>query len=258
MRGSTYWLPRARGAIALAALLLAWEGGARLVPQRVTVFPPPSLIAATLIDNAATFADALQPTVIEAAVGLAIACALALALAAAFVRSRKLEESLYNVAVTMHSIPLIAIIPILIIWLGTGYAPKIAVAALASFFPILVNTTRGLQTVDEQLLEYMRVLDASWWQTLRIVRWPTALPYLFAALKIGAPSAVLGATIGEWIGSQTGLGYQILAAMFSFDPPMLWATMVLCAAVALAGFGLFALLERVTVGRWADTSGGGA
>ena len=218
------------------------------------MFPPPSLIGVTLIDNAAAFADAAQPTAIEAAVGLAIACVASIALAAAFVRSKALEESLYNVAVMMHSIPVIAIIPILVIWLGTGYAPKIAVAALASFFPILVNTTRGLQTVDEQLLEYMRVLDASWWQTLRIIRWPTALPYLYAALKIGAPSAVLGATIGEWIGSQTGLGYRILAAMFNFDPPMLWATMVVCAAVALAGFGVFALLERITIGRWADTS----
>ncbi len=245
---------RARGAIALTALLVAWEIGARLVPQRATVFPPPSLIGVTLIDNAAAFADAAQPTAIEAAVGLAIACVASIALAAAFVRSKALEESLYNVAVMMHSIPVIAIIPILVIWLGTGYAPKIAVAALASFFPILVNTTRGLQTVDEQLLEYMRVLDASWWQTLRIIRWPTALPYLYAALKIGAPSAVLGATIGEWIGSQTGLGYRILAAMFNFDPPMLWATMVVCAAVALAGFGVFALLERITIGRWADTS----
>ncbi len=240
---------------ALAALALAWEVGARLAPQRVVVFPPPSTIAATLVDHSALFYAALRPTVIEAAVGLAIACALAVTLAAVFVRSKALEESLYNVAVAMHGIPIIAILPILIIWLGTGYAPKIAVAALASFFPLLVNTTRGLQSVDEQLLEYMRVLDASWWQTLRIIRWPTALPYLFAALKIGAPSAVLGATVGEWIGSQTGLGYQILAAMFSFDPPMLWATMVVCAAVALAGFGLFAQLERVTIGRWANTSG---
>jgi len=241
--------------LGLGALLLVWEGAVRLVPQKVTIFPAPSLIAATLLSNASTFADALQPTVIEAALGLAIAATLGLVLAAAFVRSKAIEDTLYNVAVTMHSIPLIAIIPLLIIWLGTGYAPKIAVAALASFFPILVNTTRGMQSVDEQLLEYLRVLDASWWQTMRIVRWPSALPYFFAALKIGTPSAVLGATIGEWIGSQTGLGYRILAAMFNFDPPMLWATMVLCAAVALAGFGFFAVLERLTVGRWADVSG---
>ncbi len=251
------WLIRARGAISLAVLLAAWEIAALLIPQRVTVFPAPSLIAQTLIDNASTFVEAVQPTAIEATIGLVIACIASIALAAAFVRSRALEEGLYNVAVMMHSIPVIAIIPILVIWLGTGYAPKIAVAALASFFPILVNTTRGLQIVDEQLLEYMQVLDASWWQTLRIVRWPTALPYLYAALKIGAPSAVLGATIGEWIGSQTGLGYQILSAMFNFDPPMLWATMVVCAAVALAGFGLFALLEHVTVGSWADADGSG-
>lgn len=249
----------ARALRVLATLILAvaaWELVLRLVPQRVTVFPPPSTIGATLVSNAGLFAAAARTTLIEAAAGLAIACVLAALLAVVFLRSKALEDSLYNVAVFMHGIPLIALMPILNIWLGTGLAPKIAVAALASFFPLLVNTTRGLQSVDEQLLELLRALDASWWKTLRTVRWPTALPFLFAALKIGAPSAVLGATVGEWIGSQTGLGYRILAAMFSFDPPMLWATMVVSAAVALSGFGLFALLEHLTIGRWAKLSGG--
>lgn len=248
------WPQRGRSVTALVGLAVAWELGARALPQRPVVFPPPSTILATLADNSDLFLRAMQPTVIEAATGLAISCTLSIFLAAAFVRSKALEDSLYNVAVFMHGIPIIAIMPILNIWLGTGYAPKIAVAALASFFPLLVNTTRGLQSVDDQLLEFLRVLDAGWWQTLRTVRWPSALPFIFAALKIGAPAAVLGATVGEWMGSQTGLGYRILAAMFSFDPPMLWATMVVSAAVALAGFGFFAQLERATIGRWADAS----
>lgn len=254
MSGAGRWPRRARSAIAFLGLAAAWEVATRALPQRPVVFPPPSTILATLADNSALFFSAMQPTVLEAAAGLAISCVLSVLFAAVFVRSKALEDSLYNVAVFMHGIPLIAIMPILNIWLGTGYAPKIAVAALASFFPLLVNTTRGLQSVDEQMLEFLRVLDAGWWQTLRTVRWPSALPFLFAALKIGAPAAVLGATVGEWIGSQTGLGYRILAAMFSFDPPMLWATMVVSASVALAGFGFFAQLERMTIGRWADAS----
>lgn len=246
---------RLRVIAAFVAMVVAWEIAARMAPPP-SVFPPPSVILSTLADNASLFANAARPTVIEAVGGLAISFALAVALAAIFTSSKAVENSLYNVAVVMHGVPLIAIMPILNIWLGTGYAPKIAVAALASFFPLLVNTTRGLRSVDEQMLELLRVLDAGWWTMLRLVRWPCALPFLFAGLKIGAPAALLGATVGEWIGSQTGLGYRILAAMFSFDPPMLWATMVVSAAAALTGYAIFAQLDRVTSGRWSGESAG--
>ncbi|MHB8620196.1 MAG: ABC transporter permease, partial [Chloroflexota bacterium] len=200
--------------------------------------------------NAGLFAVDLRFTMLEAAVGFAVANILAIALAASFIRWSTVEDSLYNVAVTLHSVPLIAIVPFLVIWLGNGYAPKIAVAALASFFPTLVNAARGLRAVEEQTMELMHVLDASWRQTFAKVRWPAALPYLFAAFKIGAPSAVLGATIGEWMGSQTGLGYRVLSAMFNFDARLLWATMLVSALAALAGFALFSLLEQITTGRW--------
>jgi NitT/TauT family transport system permease protein len=103
-------------------------------------------------------------------------------------------------------------------------------------------------------MDLMHVLDANWWQIFVKIRWPTALPFLFAAFKISAPSAVLGATIGEWIGSQTGLGFRVLAAMFNFDALLLWATMLVTALAALAAFALFAVLENLTTGRWANES----
>jgi NitT/TauT family transport system permease protein len=241
----------ARSVIVVLGVLVAWQVAAQLADGRARAVPPPITILQTLAANWALFVGDLQYTLLEASAGFVIAIVVAVGLALVFVRSRPAELGLYNVAVAMHSIPFIAIVPILVIWLGNGYSPKIAVAVLASFFPILVNATRGLRAVDEQTINLLRVLDASWWQVLTKVRWPTALPYLFAAFKIGAPSAVLGATIGEWIGSQTGLGYRILSAMFNFDPDLLWATMVVSALAALAGFVLFDVLERLTVGRWA-------
>ncbi len=239
-----------RAASPALVVLAVWEVLALAGQSKTSVFPPPSTIVVTLLANWQTFASDLQPTLMEATLGFLIATAVALTLASIFVRSAAIEQSLYNVAVTMHSIPLIAVVPILVIWFGNGSTPKIAVAALASFFPILVNATRGLRSIDQQSTELMHVLDASWWQVFAKLRWPSALPYLFAAFKIGAPSAVLGAIIGEWIGSQTGIGYRILTAMFNFDVNLLWATMVVSALAALAGFTLFAVLERLTIGRW--------
>ena len=244
---------RLRGAFALIVLLACWEVAALLAGARVRAVPPPSSIVISLAQNWALFVGDLQYTLLEAAIGFVIASVVAIVLALIFVRWRAAEHGLYNVAVAMHSIPFIAIVPILVIWLGNGYAPKIAIAALASFFPILVNATRGLRSIDEQTMDLLYVLDASWWQVMAKVRWPTALPYLFAAFKIGAPSAVLGATIGEWIGSQTGLGFRILSAMFNFDPDLLWATMVVSALAALAGFLLFEFVERLTISHWAAT-----
>ncbi|MBO0702200.1 MAG: ABC transporter permease [Candidatus Dormibacteraeota bacterium] len=247
-RARRYLIP----GLVLLGVLVLWQIGAVIAGHHVRAIPPPTMIVVTLVQNWALFVGDLQYTLVEAAAGFVIATVVAIGLALVFVRSRAAEHALYNVAVAAHSIPFIAIVPILVIWLGNGYSPKIAVAALASFFPILVNATRGLRAVDRETMDLLYVLDARWWQVVRKVRWPTALPYLFAAFKIGAPSAVLGATIGEWIGSQTGLGYRILSAMFNFDPALLWATMVVSALAALAGFLLFEILERLTVGRWAS------
>ena len=245
-------LVRGRAAALLMAMLLLWEAGARLIPQRATIVPAPTQILAVLFAKSPTFITAIQPTILEAIAGFLIGCSVAFVLAVVFVRWQAAEQALYNLAVTLNSLPYLAIIPLLVIWLGNGFAPKIAIAALATFFPVLVNATRGLKATDPQSLDMMHVLNASWTQTFIKLRLPMSLPYLFAAFKISAPAAVLGATVGEWIGSKTGIGYLILTAMFSFDVLMLWATMLVSALVALSGFAFFAALERVTVGRWSE------
>ncbi len=246
-------LARWRAGALLGALLLLWEAGARLIPQRTMIVPAPTLILGALIGKSSVFVTAIQPTILEAAAGFLIGCTVALVLAVVFVRWKAAEQSLYNLAVTLNSVPYLAIIPLLVIWLGSGFAPKIAIAALATFFPMLVNATRGLKATDPQSLDMMYVLNASWAQTFIKLRLPMSLPYLFAAFKISAPAAVLGATVGEWIGSKTGIGYLILTSMFSFDVLMLWATMLVSALVALSGFLFFVALERVTVGRWSES-----
>jgi NitT/TauT family transport system permease protein len=245
-------LSRWRAASLLIAWLLLWEFAARLIPQRTTIVPAPSQILVVLFKNYSTFVAAVPPTVLEATAGFVLGCTVALVLALAFVRWQAAEQALSNLAVTLNNVPYLAIIPLLVIWLGNGFAPKIAIAAMATFFPVLVNATRGLKAIDPQSLDMMHVLGASWMQTLIKLRFPMSLPYLFAAFKISAPAAVLGATVGEWIGSKTGIGYLILTSMFNFDVLMLWATMMVSALVALSGFLCFAVLERVTVVRWSE------
>ena len=251
-RQAAWALSRWRAASLLTALLLLWEFAARLFPQRVTIVPAPSQILTVVFKNYSIFVVAIQPTIFEALAGFLIGCTAALVMAVVFVRWQAAEQALYNLAVTLNSVPYLAIIPLLVIWLGNGYAPKIAIATMATFFPVLVNAMRGLKASDPQSLEMMHVLGASWIQTLVKLRFPMSLPYLFAAFKISAPAAVLGATVGEWIGSKTGIGYLILTSMFNFDVLMLWATMLVSALVALSGFLFFAVLERVTVGRWSE------
>jgi len=160
------------------------------------------------------------------------------ALATLFVAVPRAERSLYNLVITVHSIPLVAVAPLLLIWFGVGITAPTIVAGLACFFPMAVNATRGLRAASASALDLMRVLDASAWQSFVRVRLPASLPYLITALKLGAPAAVLGATVGEWLGT-AGIGYLLFSSMVNFQIELLWATMVIATAVALAGYLVF-------------------
>jgi NitT/TauT family transport system permease protein len=163
------------------------------------------------------------------------------------VRFPAIEESVYRLGVMIHALPLVAIAPLLVVWLGSGYAPRIAVAALACFFPTLVNSTRGLRAGDASTMELMRLLAATPLQIFIRVRVPSALPYVFASLRIGAAAAVLGAVLAEWIGAESGLGLLMLWSMFTFLVPRLWATVLVSATVACLAYLAVGWIERVMV-----------
>ena len=133
--------------------------------------------------------------------------------------------------------------------LGNGYAPKIVIAALISFFPTLVNMVRGLEAVEASALELMRVLSATRRQILFKLRLPSSLPFLFAALKISTASSVIGAIVAEWIGADTGLGYLIVVSTFEFRTGLLYATTAVASFLALGLFLAIVVLERLVI-RW--------
>ncbi len=135
-------------------------------------------------------------------------------------------------------------VPILVLMLGNGFAPKIVIASLICFFPTLVNMVRGLKAVSPQMLELMQVLSATNPEILWKVRIHSSLPFLFAALKIASTTCVIGAIVGEWIGSNYGLGALIIEATYNFRSPMLYATVILGASMAVAGFAATTIAER--------------
>ncbi|MBI3972219.1 MAG: ABC transporter permease [Chloroflexi bacterium] len=242
------WLGATAG---LALVFGLWEGVVRLAEVPLYVLPAPSAIWQQLVRDWPLLVRHAQPTIIEAAGGFALGNGAAIALATLFVHFGSVRRSLFPVAIALRTVPLVAITPLLLVWLGNGYAPKIVIAGLISFFPTLVNMTRGLDALDPRTLDLLRTLSAGRWQVFVKARWPSSLPYLFSALKIAATSSVLGAVIAEWIGSDKGLGYLVVASTFDFKIARLWATIALTSAIALAGFLLVVLAERLLV-PWRD------
>ncbi len=232
-------------------LLLLWEQAVNFSHAKNPLVPSPTTIGKTLLMQSKLFWANAQPTLLEAAMGFAIGTTLALLIALLLVRWPALEESAYRLGVTLHSLPLVAIAPLLVLWLGSGYSPRVAIAALPCFFPTLVNAVRGFHAVDPQMMELMNCLAAGPWTVFLKLRVPSALPYLFASFKISAAAAMLGAILGEWIGAERGLGLLMLWSMFTYDVPRLWSIVVLSAGMASLAYGLVALVERVAV-PWAS------
>ena len=239
------------GALGIVLLLGLWEWTVRAFAVPVYLLPAPSVIRTQMVLDAALLWRNLQPTLIEALGGFLLGNAVAILLAALFVHSPAVQRALFPLAIGLRTVPLVAITPLLLVWLGSGYAPKVVIAALISFFPTLVNMTRGLSALDRQALDLLHTLSASAWQVFWKVRWPSSLPYLFSALKIASTSCVLGAVIAEWIGADRGLGYLVVASTFEFKIARLWATIAVSTAIALAGFLLVVLAERLLV-PWRD------
>jgi NitT/TauT family transport system permease protein len=235
--------------IGIACLIGFWALLVYVLKVPTFVAPSPQLVAATLVDRFGILMTNLLPTAIEAISGFMLGNLAAIIIATAFVHKKSLEQAFFPVVVLINTIPVVAKAPILVLLLGNGMEPKIAIAALICFFPTLVNMVRGLESVNPQSLELMRVLSASKSETFFKLRLPNAIPYLFSALKIAASTAVIGAIVGEWIGSTTGIGALIIQSTYNFDSAMLYATVIVGSAFSVLFFLTISLVERLVV-RW--------
>jgi NitT/TauT family transport system permease protein len=236
-------------AAGILALIGAWAALVYILKVPTFVAPSPQLVAATLVNKFNILMVNLLPTAIEALSGFLLGNLSAIVIATVFVHKKSMEQAFFPVVVLINSIPVVAKAPILVLLLGNGMEPKIAIAALVCFFPTLVNMVRGLESINPQSLELMKVLSASKTEIFFKLRLLNSVPYLFSALKIAASTAVIGAIVGEWIGSTTGIGALIIQSTYNFDSAMLYATVIVGSAFSVTFFLTITLIERLVV-RW--------
>jgi NitT/TauT family transport system permease protein len=239
------WKRRLLPLVGAASLLFFWWALIAVFQVKPFIAPPPQVVAVTLYQKSGMLLANLLPTAIEAVSGFLIGNCAAILIATLFVHRKSIELAFFPIVVLINSIPVVAKAPILVLLLGNGLAPKIAIAAVICFFPTLVNMVRGLEAVSPQALELMHVLSASKWDVFIRLRLQTSIPYLFAALKIAASTAVVGAIVGEWIGSQQGIGALIIQATYNFDSALLYATVFCGSAFSVLFFLSIRLLERL-------------
>jgi NitT/TauT family transport system permease protein len=239
----TYALP----VVGIAILLFTWWAVVAGFHVRPFIAPSPILVARTLIKNRALLFDNLIPTTVEAVGGFLIGNFAAILVAILFVHVRLLQKIFFPVAVMLNSIPVVAKAPILILIMGSGLAPKTTIAAFVCFFPTLVNMLEGLGSVDPQVMELMQILSASPTQILFKVRFYNSLPYLFSSMRIAASMCVIGAVVGEWIGSTRGIGALILQATYAFDTGLLYSAILMSTLLAGTFFVVIAYFEKITL-----------
>jgi len=226
--------------LTMVVLLLLWEGGVRFFGVREFLLPPPSKVFTEFMAQPGFLLlqslDTLQTTL----AGFALAVLLGVGAAIGIVYSRFLDRTLYALMVALNAVPKVALAPLFVIWLGTGSAPKIAIAMLIAIFPILIDTVLGLKSIDPEMLNMARANQASRSKVLWKVRFPNALPSIFAGMKVGISFALVGTIVGEFVAGETGLGHVILVAQGSFNTPTVFVALAL---LCILGVILFKALE---------------
>jgi NitT/TauT family transport system permease protein len=254
-RRAADWLP---AILVLVLGIAAWQLLVRGLNVQRFLLPAPSAIAGTLWDNRSQLWHAGLYTFSEAFGGWVVGSALAVASAVVMSRFRRLGRALMPFAIAANAVPIIAFAPITNQWFGPlEKTSKMAIAGILVFFPVMVNTTKGLTSVRPSSLELMRSYAASEITIYRRVRFPNALPYLFAALKVATVLAMIGAVVGEYfLSSELALGFQIKnsAALFQFEQA--WAAITVASLFGIAFYLAVAIAERLLMGWHVSTRGG--
>lgn len=236
-----------RGRIGLATaafvvFIALWEFVIWALRLEPVVLPRPMQVVQALWIGfgSGAFYSHLWVTFVETMAGFAIGAGIGLVLGVAIAESRILHVALYPYLIGFQTMPKVAIAPLFVIWFGFGMASKIAIAATISFFPVVVNVIAGLATADAARVEMLASFCASRWQIFRMVKLPSALPFLFAGLDVAIVLSVIGAIVAEFVGSQKGLGYLILQYNFSFNTAGVFAVLIVLSAM---GVGLHLIVQ---------------
>ncbi|TCS95905.1 ABC transporter permease [Hazenella coriacea] len=241
-------------AVFILFLLVIWESSVTYWHIDAWMLPAPSAIVKEFFEYAPRLGTEVMATIQIALAGLAIGVVVGMSTATFLHLSSFLKKMVYPLIVLSQNIPLIALAPLLVMWLGLGMLPKLIVVALVCFFPVTVSMMDGFLQTDRTLLIYLKMAGASRWELFRKLEWPSALPSLFSGLKVSATYSVMGAVIAEWLGAEHGLGVIMTLASSSFrtDRVMLAILLIMCLSLCL--FGLITFLEWLS-SRWKQGGG---
>src|ERR1700761_4234484 len=227
--------------LATTLLVLAvWEYLARVVRVPAYLLPPPSDVLVALVNDWHVIYLNMLPTVLAILAGFAWSVAIGVPIAVLIVFSRFAERALYPPMVASQAIPKVAIAPLFIVWMGYGLLPKVWIAFLIAFFPVVIDTVIGLRSVPPEMLQLGRSMGGGTLRVFLKLRLPSALPNIFAGMKVAITLAVVGAITGEFVGSQSGLGYLLTSASGQMDTALVFAVLVVISTIAIA---LFAIIE---------------
>ncbi|MEI7968478.1 MAG: ABC transporter permease [Betaproteobacteria bacterium] len=243
-----------------AAVLGLWQAVVTAAAVPAYLVPSPLLIAQTLVRDWSILSLALLATLRVALIALLVAVSAGVATAFVFVQSRVIEMSLLPYAILLQVTPIVAIAPLIIIWVDDPQTALVICATIVALFPMVSNTSVGLKSTDRGLEDLFRLNGASRWQTLLRLRVPSALPYFFAGLRVSAGLALIGAVVAEFVagtgGTASGLAYQILQAGLQLNIPRMFAALFLIAAAGVALFAAVSVLSWMTLRHWHDSARG--
>ncbi|MGB7520561.1 MAG: ABC transporter permease [Spirulinaceae cyanobacterium] len=240
-------------------VLLVWEIAVRLTNTPPYLLPSPSLIAQTLVKDFSILFPALLITLQITVAAFGIATISGLFLAILMAQSKWIEKSLYPYAIALQTTPIAAIAPLIVIWFKNNtFGALVLCAWIVALFPIISNTTFGLNSLDPNLKDLFRLYKASPWQTMLYLRLPSALPYFLSGLRISGGLALIGAVVAEFVagtgGANSGIAYQILIASYNLQIPRMFAALVMIAILGILIFAVLSKLSDFLLGEWHESS----
>lgn len=233
--------------------LAAWQALTSWTGLPAFLLPPPAAVAQRFLEaiRDGTLVRHTLVTLSEVLMGLGIGLTLGTSLGYLLAKSPRAERLIAPYLVASQAVPVVAIAPLLVIWLGPGRISKVLVGALIVFFPVLISTVSGIRSVPADLRDLMRSLRATRWQVLRLLEVPAASPFLLSGLKVGSTLAVIGAVVGEFVGADQGLGFLINLGRGLYDTPLVFSALLVLVTMALGLYSLATLLERLALA-WRD------
>jgi putative hydroxymethylpyrimidine transport system permease protein len=234
------------------AILILWEALVRMMLVPAFILPPPSAIGLCAVTKAALIWPHALATALEIVLGIVLALVTSIPLAIFMFARPGIEKGLSPFLVASQAVPVFALAPLLVIWLGYGIWSKVFMAWVIIFFPITVSLLSGLKSCDPDLRMLFTLMGAGFWMKLRLLYWPWALPQFFSGLKVGVTVATIGAVIGEWVGAQKGLGYLMIQSNARLNTDLVFACILWLSAMGLGLWALVGFAEKRMV-TWKNT-----